>query len=238
MKDKLKNRIEKLLNLSMSNNENEASLALEKALALMNEHNITEDEVYRQKFIKKEILFEVFILPEWMVKLNSSMAEVSGCIFTWRNGYKYKNVKVKGSITGRERDVQNAVYLIEFLSREIANKAKVKKKELSSRGASGSVLANFLKGYKIGIIRIVFIKLYKQQNKFFNQQVTEGGLVCVDIESKVQSSEDFLNGKFNLHVSKAKENEKAIQEGIKDGSEININQAVSKQKETKQLGVL
>lgn len=53
MSNKIKDKIEKLLNLSMSDNEHEASLALERALKLMNEHNITQEEVYRQNFINK-----------------------------------------------------------------------------------------------------------------------------------------------------------------------------------------
>ncbi|NUW28949.1 DUF2786 domain-containing protein [Aliarcobacter butzleri] len=47
MSEKIKEKIEKLLNLSMSDNEHEAALALDRALKLMNEHNITKDEVYR-----------------------------------------------------------------------------------------------------------------------------------------------------------------------------------------------
>ena len=58
MSEKIKEKIEKLLNLSMSDNEHEAALALERALKLMNEHNITQEEVYRQNFINKELIIE------------------------------------------------------------------------------------------------------------------------------------------------------------------------------------
>lgn len=45
MSEKVKDKIEKLLNLSMRDNEHEAFIALEKAIKLMSEHSITKDEV-------------------------------------------------------------------------------------------------------------------------------------------------------------------------------------------------
>lgn len=88
MSEKIKDKIEKLLNLSMSDNEHEAALALERALKLMNEHNITQEEVYRQNFINKELIINNKILPDWKVNLYSAMANIAGCCFTWRNGMR------------------------------------------------------------------------------------------------------------------------------------------------------
>lgn len=238
MNDKIKNKIEKLLNLSMSDNEHEAILALEKALKLMNEHNITKDEVYRQNFINKTFEIDNAVLPDWKIELYSAMANVSGCVFTWKNGFRYSNTrreKVKGQITGRERDVENAVYLCEFLIREVEKKEKTKKNELKDKGILGIKLSQYLKSFKKGIIYIVFQRLYEQQNKFFNTQ-KETGLICVDIKSKVKDSEDFLNGKFRLHNSKAKNDKKAMNDGINVGKDIELNQAVSKQDEIKMIG--
>lgn len=49
--DKHKDKIKKLLELSMSDNENEANIALKQAMSLMNKHNLTKEEVYGQKMI-------------------------------------------------------------------------------------------------------------------------------------------------------------------------------------------
>lgn len=100
----------------------------------------------------------------------------------------------------------------------------------------GSELSNYLKGFKKGIIQIVFVKLYEQQNTFFTKK-EESALVCINIENKVQDSEDFLNGKFKVHNSKANDNKLAESDGILVGSDIAINQAVSKQNEIKQIGL-
>ena len=54
--DKQKDKIRKLLELSLSDNENEASIALKQAMSLMNAHNITKDEVYGQNMANKIIM--------------------------------------------------------------------------------------------------------------------------------------------------------------------------------------
>lgn len=230
MNNKIKDKIEKLLNLSMSDNEHEASLALERALKLMNEHNITQEEVYRQNFINKELIINNKILPDWKVNLYSAMANVAGCIFTWRNG-----TKVKAQITGRERDVENAIYLCEFLVREVERQEKLKRKELKAKGMISTNLSKYLKSFKQGIIKIVFTKLYEKQNQFFSSQ-KETGLICLNIESKIKESKDFLKGKFRPHSTKANIDKRAEADGILAGKEIELNQAVSKQDEIKMIG--
>lgn len=230
MSEKIKEKIEKLLNLSMSDNEHEAALALERALKLMNEHNITKDEVYKQNFKNKELIINNKILPDWKVNLYGAMANVAGCVFTWRNG-----TKVKAQITGRERDVENAIYLCEFLVREIEKQEKIKRKELQAKGMVSTNLSKYLKSFKQGIIKVVFTKLYEKQNQFFSSQ-KETGLVCLNIESKVKESEDFLQGKFKVHTSKAKIDKRAEADGILTGKDIELNQAVSKQDEIKMIG--
>lgn len=230
MSEKIKEKIEKLLNLSMSDNEHEAALALDRALKLMNEHNITKDEIYKQNFINKELIINNKILPDWKVKLYSAMANVAGCVFVWKNG-----TKVKAQITGRERDVENAIYLCEFLVREIERQEKIKRKELQAKGMVSTNLSKYLKSFKQGIIKIVFTKLYEKQNQFFSSQ-KETGLICLNIESKVKESEDFLQGKFKAHTSKAKIDKRAEADGILTGKDIELNQAVSKQDEIKMIG--
>ena len=237
-KKRAKDKIEKLLNLSMSDNEHEAQLALSKALKLMNEHNITEDEVYRQNFINKDLHIDNTTLPDWKVQLYSAMANVAGCVFTWRNRVyivEHRDYKVKAQITGRERDVVNAVYLCDFLVREIDRQEKIKRKELKEGGMRGMELSSYLRGFKKGIIKVVFMKLYEQQNKFFNQQKEEAGLVCINLENKIKDSEDFLNGKFELYDSKAKTDKRAEADGVLTGKDIEINQAVSGQNEIKRI---
>lgn len=230
MKNKIKEKIEKLLNLSMSDNEHEASLALDKALKLMNEHNITKDEVYRQNFISKEIPFTVNKVQDWQVDLYSRMANISGCIFTWRNGIY--SLKAKGQITGRERDVENATYLIDFLSREIENKTK--KYKIQIQPLITSKKKSLITSFKKGLIQSVYSNLYHQQNKFFSQEEKSTGLICINLESKLEEAEAYfrsVNKVLNESKTKSTIYAEGLNAGYKAGKEIELNNAINKQEE-------
>lgn len=243
MSDKIKEKIEKLLNLSMSDNEHEAALALERALKLMNEHNITKDEIYKQNFINKDFEINYIRVPDWLTKLYSNMAEISGCVFTWRNGRTYSariKSNAKGSFTGRERDVENAVYLSEFLKREIEKRVKKYKAEIDEVYTE-KYKKILLKSFKIGIIETISQRLLDKQDQFFNEQTTGIDLVCVDRKSRIKDSmtflEEFLGKKPRDHKSQAQYVNQGIGDGMNAGKDIELNQAVSKQNEIKMIGI-
>ncbi|UTJ05416.1 DUF2786 domain-containing protein [Arcobacter roscoffensis] len=240
MSEKIKDKIEKLLNLSMSDNEHEAKLALERALKLMNEHNITKDEVYRQNFVSKEFDMNYKRLPDWVVTLYDLMTTVSGCKFTWKRNYMNSDYVQRGRITGRERDVENAQYLISFLLREIDKKSAVYKKEIQEVYTT-KYLRILMKSYKKGIVESVFARLMEQHKVFFNEQAKGTDLVCVDLETKLKDAkaflEELLDNKPKTHTSKAQYEKRGIKDGMNDGEKIELNQAVSKQDEVRQIGV-
>lgn len=236
MIEKIKDKIEKLLNLSMSCNEHEAKLALDKALKLMNKHNITKDEVYKQQMVSETFVLDVYRMPDWMVEIYHNMAFLSGCVFTWKNGTKniYNkdlDLKAQARITGRERDVENSSYLISFLYRELEN-ATNKYKIAVKKKYKGKNLTMAVKSFKKGMIETISLKLFEQQSQFFSSQ-EESGLICIDLETKIKDSQDFLNNILNdkiiRHSSKAKYVKEAYNQGIISADEIEINQAVSKQ---------
>ena len=238
MSNKIKEKIEKLLNLSMSDNEHEAALALERALKLMNEHNITKDEIYKQNFISKTFEINYLRVPDWLTKIYTYMSEISGCVFTWTNGRGYLDKKAKGRFTGRERDVENAIYLSEFLKREVDRKTKKYKAEIDEVYTE-KYKRILLKSYKIGIIDTVSKKLFARQNQFFTEQTAGTDLVCMDRETRINESmsflEELLGNKVKDHKSQAQYEKQGLRDGINAGKEIELNQAVSKQ-EIKMIG--
>lgn len=240
MSEKIKDKIEKLLNLSMSDNEHEAALALERALKLMNEHNITKDDIYKQKFISKTFNIDYLRVPDWLIKIYSYMSEISGCVFTWTNGKSRIDRKAIGRFTGRERDVENAVYLSEFLKREVDKKTKKYKAEIDEVYTE-KYKRILLKSYKIGIINTVTRKLLNRQNEFFTEQTAGTDLVCMDRETRIKDSmsflEELLGNKVKDHKSQAQYEKQGLKDGMNAGKEIELNQAVSKQDEIKMIGV-
>ena len=237
--NKIKDKIEKLLNLSMSDNEHEAQLALDKALSLMNEHNITKDEIYKQNHISKIFVIDYLRAPDWLVSLYTKMAEVSGCVFTWRNSHSYLDRKAEGRFTGRERDVENAVYLSDFLKREVEKRVKKYKAEIDEVYTE-KYKRILLKSYKVGIINTIGLKLLRQSDLFFNEQSKGTDLVCIDRESRISDSmaflEELLGRKVKDHKSQAQYHKQGLQDGMVAGDDIVLNQAVAKQDEIKMIG--
>jgi hypothetical protein len=239
MNDKIKDKIEKLLNLSMSDNEHEAALALDRALKLMNEHNITKEEIYKQAFISKEFEINYLQVPDWLVTLYSYMAEISGCVFTWTNGRSWRETKAKGRFTGKERDVENAVYLSEFLKREVDKKVKKHKAEIDEVYTT-KYKKILLKSYKLGVISEVSAKLLSRANEFFNEQSKGTDLVCMDRKTRIADSiaflEELLGNKVKDHKSQTQYERQGLKDGMSAGKEIELNQAVAKQDEIKMIG--
>lgn len=239
-KENIKSKIEKLLSLSMSDNEHEAKLALDRALKLMGEHNITEEEVHRQQMISHTVTLNCYRTSDWMVNLYGSMSRLSGCVFTWRNGYKgrWNDKRAVARITGRERDVENATYLCEFLYRELEKASKTYKKE---QGAfcSGKQLSSMVKSFKRGFIHRVYHRMQEQQRDFFNEQEAGTNLICIDTETRRNEAKDFFNEEFGgatVSKSQARYDKQALDDGITTADELEINHAVAGQKNIMKIG--
>ncbi len=253
--EKQKDKIRKLLELSLSDNENEASIALRQAMSLMNAHNITKDEVYGQNMANKVITTPYYRIPDWFVKLHNFMAKVSGCFCVYRNGDSFLNKFGYVQITGRQRDVENADYLIVFLSREIEKSVNQYKLKLLEQGIRSQVSAR-VKAYRVGFINKTYKKMYECQHQFFssfgaesaknktNAENTAKGseVICIDIESRINEAKtyytDTLGHSFSRVSRQARYLNSSMNEGSKAAEQLEINQAVNQQKSIKGLCVL
>ncbi len=234
MDNKIKDKIEKLLNLSMSDSEHEASLALKRAMELMQKHNITKEEVMRQNFVSQQYTLKYNRLPDWLTKIYSSMSMASGCICTTQKSVLGTKVR----ICGRQRDVDNASYLISFLLREIKQRAKEQEKTLSHHTTQEK--KTLLKSFKVGIVIAVYEKIEKQNRTFFNEQSKGTDLVCMDIEQKCKDAEAHLRVEFEdikkSRDSQARYTAQGLRDGRKAGEDIDINPAVAQQRNIRQIG--
>lgn len=86
--EKLIERIQKLLNLSASSNANEAAAAMEKAIAMMQEHNITHGDLLMKQIDRLEIKSTQSVSrpKDWESYLMHLVAEAFGCKLLWRAG--------------------------------------------------------------------------------------------------------------------------------------------------------
>lgn len=253
--EKQKDKIRKLLELSLSDNENEASIALRQAISLMNAHNITKDEVYGQNMANKVITTPYYRIPDWFITLHNLMAKVSGCFCVYRNGDSFLNKFGYVQITGRQRDVENAEYLIVFLSREIEKSVNQYRLKLSQQGIRSQVSAR-VKAYRVGFINKTYKKMDECQHQFFstasaeskakakNAENTAKGseVICIDIESRINEAKIYytetLGHSFSRVSRQARYLNSSMNEGSKAAEQLEINQAVNQQESIKGLCVL
>jgi ACT domain-containing protein len=230
--DKIKNKIKSLLNLSMSENKHEADLAMKRALELMNRNNLTRDEINQQEFVCKRIELKYKRTPAHILILHDRIGKLSGCLFTF-GGHKGENQR--GLITGRERDVENAIYLISFLEREVENKSKEYASNLNKRLKTINKKKR-IKSFKTGFIYSVVERLESDKSAFFNTDCS-GAIVPVDTRADEAREYFELNiGALFGHIAKTKLDHSAKADGAVVGQKINLNVAVSGQSDVLAIG--
>lgn len=192
--EKVKDKIEKLLNLSMSDNEHEAALALERALKLMNEHNLSQDDVYKQSMISKTLYLDNrYVLHDWIIKLGGHISQISGCYMVYSQGSKKNNTFAKFILAGREADVLNSEYLITFLIRTIETKSLKYKLVIRKKLGSNTQNKNHveLNSYRLGLIQAIVSRIRNQRKQFFTEQ-TGNALIPMDDLTRLKEAEDYF----------------------------------------------
>lgn len=216
LNSKEKDKIEKLLNLSMSSNEHEASTAMAMAVRLMKKHSITEADLDAQEIIAVDVAPKTKMFAIWEVDLFSSIGAISGCYVVYLNKRK-DDCQNKIMINGYERDALNAQYVGECYRREIEKAAKKASKEL---GLSKTERTDYING----LVQGVKAKLSKDHKDFFNTK-KETGIVPVD--TRVSDVKNFIGGKkARVQKTKIRAGE-YLEKGMEDAEKIHISKATT-----------
>ena len=229
--DKHKDKIKKLLELSMSDNENEAEIALKQAMSLMNKHNLTKEEVYGQKMISKTIETNYMRMPEWYTTLYATMCNLSGCIIVATNGRSEHGTKAKIQIVGRQRDVENAIYLTVFLSRELEKSVEKYKNSLPKNKTRNTTI--LVKSYRRGFINNLFKRMQESRNQFFTDHNNHNQVICIDHQSRISEAKSFFckenNSRLKSLRSQTRYDHSGLSAGGSDADKLQINNAVNRQ---------
>ena len=232
MEDKYKDKIKKLLELSLSENKNETSIASRQAMALMNRHNVTKEEVYGQKMISKIIATPYTRPPAWYLSLYSSISKLSGCLAVYSNGRADIGKKSRIEIAGRERDVKNAIYLIVFLARELEQGVINFKKTLSNNHYPHKT--QLVKSYRIGFISKIYSRMQASRNQFFTDHNNHNQLICIDNETRrCEAREYYVRTHDDKLRTKKSNTTQYYADGVNAGAsaadKLQINNAVHRQ---------
>lgn len=152
--DKIRTKIEKLLSLATSPNENEARAALLKAKQLMAENKLTEADFIEKK--KSELVHKTCNNIKWttdsgavwMVELVNVLTKNYCCAGAWntRKGTRTHTLV----LTGFEEDVEVCSAVIEFAVNFVQNQIKIEQRRRFKFDPK-SVAMSYAKGFSLGV---------------------------------------------------------------------------------------
>lgn len=213
----IKEKIQKLLNLAESPNENEARAALLKARELMAQNKLSEDD-FNKKEAKlasmdcEDIKWTTDSGDIWMVELCKLICNNYCCVASWRTAHGSRTHMLV--ITGLEDDVtvcgEVVAYAIGFIRSAIIR---------VGRRTPGQDIKSVKRSYAEGFITGLEIAFEMQK-----EQHQEWGLVLVK-PKEVQEYEDNLGCK-NVKTKQADFDPLAYMKGQNDGLEFNAGKVI------------
>lgn len=187
--EKYREKIKKLLSLSMSDNKNEASVASSKAIELMNKYAIGINELEKDDMIILELPSLGKRVSPWEIMLYTCIGDASGCYFTYTQAYITPDESGMSpgvlSFCGLKRDVLNASYIGSCYSREIINMTKATKTErnLSTKESND---------FRVGLVEGVIERIMMDTQSFFSKKKLGSEVVVVNCKMRSKRAEDYF----------------------------------------------
>ena len=219
--EKIKEKIKKLLSLATSDNENEAAIAMRKAMQLMSIHSITESDLKRSPIINKRVLIDFKVWPVFLSDLFCYLSSPMGCYSVYRNARGlWREAKASGTIIGLESDVINFEYVFHVASKIIRKRSIDYSREQSMCGhrLSRKEINDYRSGLAIGFCEKV---------KVANSENQPVGCGLVSVDDRANKAECFyLNGSKVETQSNNRTRSQHFTSGFYDGEKINVNPGV------------
>jgi len=211
-------KIQKLLALAESPNENEAFLALQKANALLKDYNLTLNDLHKYDFKIKESILKLEQYKSYEIVLFNTIAEWNFCqCLMTTDTQKVKHLH----FIGREHNVITTFEFINYIVEKIQTLVRMQNK----------MNKYSIELYKLGLFVSLTNKIKQeiQQNK---NNTNEKALVVKNNAEIL----DYIKAKYNknmttekLNTADALKHAKEMQayiQGYKDGSHISLYQQI------------
>lgn len=226
--ENIRRKIEKLLRLATSPNENEAKSAMDKAVKLMQKHSIEESQLNGNRMITSLIDTDYTIIPNWVTSLYDGVSISAGVYCCYQNGIRGTELKGKFFLTGREADVQNVAYIIIVLNSQIMRMSKKYTKTIDGM-YTNMEKQTMAKSYRIGMVQGLTDRMMEMTEKFFRERPKGKDLVVVANHiTKFQEAMDLFESENEVESQSRQQttNAMAMMAGKSDSSKITINQGV------------
>jgi len=224
----IKEKIEKLLRLSLSENRHEAELAARRAMELMQRYALDHGDIFREELVTREFEVDYARIPIWLRELYGGLSSINGVYMVWIDGYRYgeKKKSLKKArivLTGRESDILNTEYLLTVFLREIERKSAEYGRTLGRVADKRSLLNS----YRIGLGRGLCERLLEATE--YVEHSSEGrSLVPVSHDDRYEISREFYirDNEVKSVESRVKRN-LAYYAGVIDAKDVEINRPVT-----------
>lgn len=228
MKERIIDRVKKLLSLSTSANEHEAKLAAQMATELLMKHNLSMREVEtHQEFVEVKG-------KEWrsipndhlhilrIIRTYFSVEPVLSSVYDHAKQKKFRYVRFFGT----KDNIDVATYVFEFLLRAARKSFNAKKKEgLYRDGDRPSFMHGFVHGMSL--------KLSETKKKV---EATGAGLLVLHEAKLEEFVRSKLEGRYGSSKARVGRNQDAMNDGISTGKSLDITPGINESTKRLALG--
>ena len=210
MSNKTVEKIQKLLALGQSPNENEANAALQMAMKLMDMHNIQQEDLEIKDSMESLDYFKAGRIATWIKLLSVAVGKLTGCKALVYSGKGVKAIRVWGKESNLIVFSHTMNYLVETCDRLTVENSYGKGRAYCTQYRNGLVM-------RIG---------QRIDELLMPENSTEKALV---LRSKAfQEIDDFFNqtGK-EVKTQVLNVGGRGYREGVEDGDRVNLNKQIS-----------
>lgn len=230
-------KIKKLMQLSTSGNEHEASSALKKASEMMRDHCISEAQVkaaQNDKPVPDDIGFEDVHFPSntktWSKAIAGGIANAFGCkaIFCQDGGHRF-NTKWVMRIFGTTADRMLVPVMLDFAYTTINRLVKKEQKRIKAEDPYENI-KRYSHNYRVGLTQSMRQTLWSIESKN-KREAEEGGQYGIVLFDKNKRAEALV-AKLHPHLGKGtalntRDNgASGGYAGRQDGKKVNFNKPV------------
>lgn len=226
-KEKIIEKVKKLLELSRSTNENEAALAAIRAREILDKYNLQmkEIETHDKGMKEKSLNAAKNHVPKWMADLGMTVARNYNC---------YLTISHKAGIIdfyGTDNELAVAEYTFVYLRGELERLAK--ENHEVNKGRMGSVhWKAWRTSYYLGAVHAINMKLeeHKKSQKRQEEYQEATGQALTTLESQImKKARDFAHKKYEIQNATGNTYEPdyyAYAQGFADGGKIPLTESL------------
>jgi uncharacterized protein YoaH (UPF0181 family) len=225
-RQKILERIRKLLALGTSSNQAEAELAMQRAEELLKRHQIDEAELDRGKIEAFSHYIKRKRVPKWQVSLMNVIAKNNFVLFVWDGNYPtllteedYDDLAVPLRLIGRESNVQTTSMMHSYLV-DAANRSV----KAYCRDNGKSAKRSYLYGFVMGVRD----KLEETKKSWSSEEKT--ALVRIENQDKADINKylEETGQKLRMSNSRVRHTVHTLK-GIRDGKAVSLSRQMSGQ---------